>query len=143
MPSKLDEAENWRETAGIVPPDGRRFWITEDMITRDKNGAPNPWFGTHTVASVFFGRSAAWLRVRMRPVEGEWPDSQLVLDGKPLEIFRSRGNDRQFSLLDIERAAHALLENGSGSLDRYRFALTIQAVVIAARQRHILKDWQL
>jgi hypothetical protein len=138
MPTGLDGIENWESAAGIVPPDGRRFWISEDMIERGDDGAPTPWFGTHTVASVFFGRSAAWLRVRMRPTP-DWPHSQLVLDGRPLEIFRSGSRDRQFSLLDIEQAAHALLQ--TGSLDRYRFAATIQVVVWAARQRRMLKDW--
>lgn len=138
MPTTLDAIEDWQEMAGILPPDGRRFWITEDMITRDEHGAPDPWYSTNTVASLFFGRSAAWLRVRMRQ-DDEWPQSQLVLDGQPIEIYRSTSQDRQFSLLNIERAAHALLANGS--LDRYRFACTIQMVIWAARQRRILKDF--
>jgi hypothetical protein len=138
MPTGLDDIEDWREQAGIIPPDGRRFWITEDMVTYDPGGKPSPWYGTHTVAEVFFGRSAAWLRVRMRPTD-EWPDSHLTLDGQPLGIFRSESGDRQFSLLDIERTAHALFEKGS--LDRYRFAVTIKSVTWAARQRRWLKDW--
>ena len=146
MPTKLDElAEGeWMQAAGIRPPDGRRFWITEDMIGRDARGAPEPWFGTHAVATVFFGRSAAWLRVRMRPDPAKgWPDSQLVLDGQPLSVYRSGSQDRQFSLLDIERIAHALLTNGSGSLDRYRFAGAVKVVVAVARQHRVLKDWYL
>jgi hypothetical protein len=114
---------------------GRRFWLTEEMIPRGKNGASRPWFSTHTVATVFIGRSAAWLRVRMRQGE-EWPDSELVLDGQPLDIHRSPTGDRQFSLRDIEMTAHALRE--SGSIDDERFTCMIEMVIWCARQNGML-----
>jgi hypothetical protein len=113
----------------------RRFWLSEDMIPRGKNGASRPWFSTHTVATVFIGRSAAWLRVRMRQSE-EWPDSELVLDGVPLDVHRSPTGDRQFSLADIEKTAHALRE--SGSIDEERFICMIEAVTWVARQYSLL-----
>lgn len=126
--ANLFEDVNWH------PPE-RRFWITEDMIKRGKKGAPQPWFSTHTVATVFIGRSAAWLRVRMRQSE-EWPESELVLDGKPLDIHRSPTGDRQFSLLDIERTAHSLRE--SNSIDEERFTCMIMQVTWCARQNGML-----
>ena len=116
------------------PPE-RRFWLSEDMITRGKKGESKPWYSTHTVATVFIGRSAAWLRVRMRQSE-EWPESELVLDGKPLDIHRSPTGDRQFSLRDIEMTAHALHE--SGSIDESRFICMIEMVIWCARQNGML-----
>jgi hypothetical protein len=120
-------------------PPGRRFWITEEMIAtgRGKNGEPRPWFSTHTVATVFLGRSAAWLRVRMRQSE-EYPNSELILDGVPLDIHRSATGDRQFSLRDIEMTAHALRE--SGSIDDERFICMIELVTWVARQYGLLGD---
>jgi hypothetical protein len=119
-------------------PPGRRFWITDAMMTTTgKRGEPRPWFSTHTVATVFIGRSAAWLRVRMRSTE-EFRDSELVLDGVPLDIHRSATGDRQFSLADIERTAHALRE--SGSIDDERFICMIMQVVWVARQYGLLGD---
>ncbi len=118
------------------PPE-RRFWLTEEMIPRGKNGSPKPWYSTHSVATIFIGRSAAWLRVRMRQSE-EWPDSELVLDGRLLDIHRSPTGDRQFSLADIERTAHALRE--SGSIDDARFVCMVMMVVWCARQNGLLGD---
>jgi hypothetical protein len=116
-------------------PPARRFWLTEEMIVRGKNGASRPWYSTHTVATVFIGRSAAWLRVRMRQTE-EYQESELVLDGVPLDIHRSPTGDRQFSLRDIEMTAHALRE--SGSIDEARFICMIEMVAWCARQNGLL-----
>lgn len=122
--------ENWH-------PPGRRFWVTEEMITRGKKDEPKPWYSTHTVATVFIGRSAAWLRVKMRQSD-EFPHSQLILDGVALDIHRSPTGDRQFSLADIERTAHALHEGGA--IDDKRFACMIMMVVWSARQNGLPVD---
>lgn len=114
---------------------GREFWITDEMITRGKKGEPKPWYSTHTVATVFIGRSAAWLRVRMRTSE-EHPESELVLNGKALDIHRSPTGDRQFSLADIEKTAHALYN--SGAIDEDRFVCMIELVIWSARQNGML-----
>jgi len=135
--ARAQRARNLYERVQWHPP-GRRFWITEDMITTGKDGSgPRPWFSTHTVATVFLGRSAAWLRVRMRQSE-EFPYSELILDGVPLDIHRSVTGDRQFSLRDIEMTAHALRE--SGSIDDERFICMIQAVCWVARQYGLLGE---
>lgn len=118
-------------------PPGRRFWVTEEMLGEGKKGEPKPWFSTHTVATTFIGRSAAWLRVKMRQSD-EYPDSQLVLDGKALDIHRSATGDRQFSLRDIEMTAHALHE--SGAIDDHRFVCMIMLVVWEARQNNMPVD---
>lgn len=118
-------------------PPGRRFWITDDLLKTGKGGAPQPWYSTHTVATNYIGRSAAWLRVRMRQSE-EYPDSQLVLDGKPLDIHRSPTGDRQFSLADIEKTAYALRE--ADAIDEHRFVCMIMLVVWEARQYGLLGD---
>jgi hypothetical protein len=121
-------------------PPGREFWITPDMIVVGKKGESKPWFSTHTVATVFIGRSAAWLRVRMRTSD-DWPDSELVLDGTwkgMYDIHRSATGDRQFSLRDIELTAHALRR--SGSIDEDRFVCMIMSVVWCARQYGLLAE---
>jgi hypothetical protein len=118
-------------------PPGREFWITDEMA-QVKEGSPRPWFSTHTVATVFIGRSAAWLRVRMRQSE-DWPDSELIdASGVPLDIHRSPTGDRQFSLADIEQTAYALRR--SGSIDERRFICMIEMVVWCARQCGLLGD---
>lgn len=119
-------------------PPGREFWITGDMIERGRKGEPKPWFSTHTVATVFIGRSAAWLRVRMRQSE-DYPDSELIDEhGVPLDIHRSPTGDRQFSLADIEKTAYALRR--SASIDEKRFVCMIMLVVWCARQNAVLGD---
>jgi hypothetical protein len=135
MPPRAKTGENPFENVQWHPPE-REFWITDDMIVRGKRGEPKPWYSTHTVATVFIGRSAAWLRVRMRQSEA-FPDSELVLDGKPLDIHRSPTGDRQFSLADIEKTAHAL--RNSGSIDDGRFICMIMMVVWCARQNGLLE----
>lgn len=122
---------------GSVQPPGRRFWITDEMAPGDRAGAPKPWFSTHTVATVFLGRSPAWLRVRMRKSE-EYPQSMLVLDGKPIDIHRSSSDDRQFSLADIERTVHALYL--LGDITEERFAGAIMMVLWCARQHGLFKE---
>jgi hypothetical protein len=129
-------ARNWLGAANLLPPDGRRFWLLSYMVGHDeKTGEPKPSFGTNTVAVVFFGRSAAWLRVRLRP-SADYPHSRLALDGRPLQVYLSRSKDRKFSLLDIERAAHALIADGS--LDQDRFTCTMALVIWCARQWKML-----
>lgn len=120
-------------------PPGRESWITDDMLAeRGKKSEPKPWFSTHTVATVFIGRSAAWLRVRMRQSE-DYPESELVDEnGVPLDIHRSPTGDRQFSLADIERTAYALRR--SESIDEKRFICMIKMVVWCARQNAVLGD---
>jgi hypothetical protein len=78
-----------------------------------------PWFSTNTVATVFFGRSAAWLRKCMRG------------QGFP-EISRTAAGDRQFSLDDIAKAAYTL--RLSGGIDDEQLADAIQMTEACARQ---------
>ena len=68
----------------------------------------------------------------------DYPDSMLVLDGRPLEIHRSATGDRQFSLADIERTAHALHENGA--IDDHRFECMIMLALWSARQNNMPVD---
>lgn len=115
--------------APLSPPDGRRFWIT--ALRHDEEGVPRPTFSTSVVATAFFGRSSAWLRVRMRP-SPEHPHGELVLDGKPLDIRRSDADDRQFSLQDIEMSAHALHQNGAIDVKRLSAVLAMTAACAVA-----------
>jgi hypothetical protein len=115
--------------APLSPPGGQRFWITPDMLHFNSSGSERPTFSTSVVATAFFGRSSAWLRVRMRPSGGH-PHGELVLDGQPLEIRRSAADDRRFSLRDIEMAAHALRQNDA--IDDKRLSAVLAMVVSCA-----------
>jgi hypothetical protein len=117
------------EFSPLSPPGGARFWISEEKLRYTETGDPRPAFSTAVVATAFFGRSSAWLRVKMRPSES-CPYGELVLDGKPLEIRRSDADDRRFSLLDIERAAHALRQ--VGAIDDKRLSAVLASVVACA-----------
>jgi hypothetical protein len=92
-------------------PQGRRFWVLDDMIPLDARGLPKPAFTVHETAKLFFGMSSSWLRLLMRPSD-DFPMSRLVLDGKPIEIRRKYPEEdesaRLFTLADIEPMAHSI-----------------------------------
>ena len=105
-------------------PEGRRFWIEHGMIPLDRQGLPSPNFTVHETAKLFFAKSSSWLRLIMRVTE-EYPLSRLVLDGKPMDIRRKRGNDsaRLFTLADIEPMAYSIFEFALAEIDAERKAL--------------------
>lgn len=123
----------------LTPPD-RRFWLDPETIP------DTPTFKVKEVAQIFFGKSVDWLRWRMRPddkrvtdprtgktkvIPGEHPEGFFVLDGVPLEFGRTASNSRYFTLADIERMVHALLQQGS--IDGRTANLSMRMVVTCAR----------
>jgi hypothetical protein len=120
---------------GIAPPD-RRFWVTDDMIPRDREELPYPRFNVIQTATIFFAKSDSWLRMLMR-------EGQFILDGAPLEFRRiptgnPRGDPRYFTLADIEQMAYALAQQGR--INEHTLTCAIQLVKWEARAHGILKD---
>lgn len=92
-------------------PQGRRFWVEQDMLKYGRDGLPDPHFNVEETAKMFYGMSGSWLRFRMRPND-DHPLTWLVLDGKPIEILRKNPDDEQshrvFVLSDMEPIAWSL-----------------------------------
>lgn len=118
-------------TADLTHPEGKRFWLDDDMFDLDKEGMHVPRFSVQEVAKSFFGQSADWLRWRMRPSRprsdevSSHPEGYFLLDGKPMDFKRLKVNPnskkagdpnastaRYYTLADIERMAHALGQQG-------------------------------
>jgi hypothetical protein len=103
----------------ISPQDGRPFWLTEDMLPLDREGNQKPSFKVAEVASTFFARSPDWLR---------WVSSKndFKINGEPLEIQRTESGSRRYTLVDIERLAHALFQ--ADKIDTRQFVGVINIV---------------
>jgi hypothetical protein len=112
----------------LAPPSGR-FWLHAEDFRRGRDGKIKPSFSTSVVATAFFGRSAAWMRKAMRP-DADRPAGSLILDGRPFSVARSEADDRKFSLVDIERVAHALRQQDV--IDDARLAAAVASVVSCA-----------
>lgn len=124
--------ESVRRTGGAVvpdimsdvrPPHGRRFWVTEEMVAQSTDRKKNvrPIFTITQVASVFFARSSDWIRY----IDGLGEDG-FYLDGHKLMPARTESAARYYTLADVEKMAHALLNNDR--IDPMQFAGTINIV---------------
>jgi hypothetical protein len=103
----------------ISPPDGRPFWLTEDMLPLGRDDKPRPTFKVAEVASTFFARSPDWLRW----VSGK---NDFRINGELLEIQRTDSGSRRYTLVDIERLAHALFQ--AEKIDTRQFVGVINIV---------------
>lgn len=131
------DREGTRRVAGTVtpdparlvmdanPPDGRRFWLTDEMLPRDRQGDVKPTFSIAGVAKVFFARSPDWLRWLNTQHKKEGSEEIFTLDGHPLEIKRTESGNRTWTLVDVERLAHALLQHGKIKVDAFVTTINI------------------
>ena len=104
------------------PPGGRRFWLTDDMLPKGRRGQVKPSFKITEVTKVFFARSADWLRW----IEQDDQSGQVFsIAGEPLEIKRTETGNRSYTLVDVERLAHALLEHRKITVDQFIAAINI------------------
>lgn len=92
------------------------FMVTEAMINeRDWSRGQAPFYRVDEVAKFFFGMSASWLRLKLRPDE-DHPDTWFVMRGKRIDFRRNDpGKDdssRVFTLADIEPMAWSLYRFG-------------------------------
>jgi hypothetical protein len=122
-------------------PEGRRFWVTPEMLRYGRDGLPEPHFNVVETAKFYFGMSGSWLRFRMRPDEGH-PLTWLVLDDQPMEILRKNPDDEQshrvFTLADMEPIAWSLYRFEQQDIDRARGELSaahqVQLAELTAKQ---------
>lgn len=118
-------------------------FIFEDIpsyIVTDK-GVEVPTFAIGEVSKCFFGRSPHWIRwceksgllvLHGKDVSGDRRTKKVVQKGKRVDVELPRS----YHLADIELIAHALMQNGTISLDQ--FVLAIAAVRNVALQWRIL-----
>lgn len=94
----------------VTPPDGRRYWLEREMLPQGRLGQIKPTFKIGEVARIFFARSPDWLRW-LDGKKHEPSGGVFELEGKPLEVERTDAGARIYTLVDVERIAHALLEH--------------------------------
>lgn len=123
-------------TTHVIPPRGREYWLTNDMMPTTRLGEVKPSFKIAEVAKIFFARSADWLRWLGAQQEKE--GGILELKGKPLEIRRTTSGSRTYTLVDAERIAHALLEHGK--IDGTQFVTAINIIRWTAFNYKILTE---
>ena len=103
--------------------------VTEKMIEdRDWERKPGPFYRVTEMAKIFFGMSASWLRLKMKP-DKTHPDTWFTVNGKPMD-FRRLDRDkidsaRVFWLSDVELMAYSLLAYGAIKEDRLNKILAI------------------
>jgi len=96
--------------------------VTEEMITsRDWDRRPGPFYRVNDVSKFFFGMSASWLRLKMKP-DSKHPDTWFTVNGEPMEFRRLDENKtdsaRVFWLSDVELMAYSLFAFGWEDRDR-------------------------
>lgn len=123
-------------TTHVIPPRGRKYWLTEDMMPTTRLGQVKPSFKIAEVAKMFFARSADWLRWLGAQQDKE--GGVLELEGAPLEIRRTTSGSREYSLADVERLANALLEHGK--IDGVQFITAINIMLHVALNYRILDE---
>lgn len=107
----------------LTPPGGRQFWLEEGMLPQDRLGNIKPTFKIGEVAKVFFARSPDWLR--WLSTQNEQGGGIFELGGQPLTVRRTTSEARIYTLVDVERLAHALLEHGRIDMQQFTSAINI------------------
>lgn len=113
------------DVSGLTPPDGRRFWITQEMLPITRQGQVKPVFAITQLAKVFFARSADWVRWLSSLTDEDGLEEVFTLDGEPLVIQRTDAGNRFYTLVDVERVTHALLEHGRIDVQQFIGAINI------------------
>jgi hypothetical protein len=129
------------ERFGLIPQEdpktGMVFFLWDNMFHRTEDGIPIPNYTVQETAKVFFGRGPDWLRWRYRPANN-YPDGYFVLKGTILEAKRTESGNRYYTLADIERMAHALVENNA--IDGQQLSIILQLILLQARLHRVIKD---
>lgn len=123
-------------TMDINPPGGRMFWLEDEMLPSGRQGQVKPVFRISEVAKVFFARSADWLR--WLGTQHDADGGIFELDGRELTIKRTETGNRTYTLVDVERLAHALLQHGR--IDGQQFVACINLIRWMAYSYKILKE---
>jgi hypothetical protein len=115
----------------------REFFMWDNMFTLNENGQPLPAYTVQETAKLFFGKGPDWLRWRYRPAN-HYPKGYFVLDDVVLEPKRTETGNRYYTLADIERMAHALVENGA--IDGAKFSIVLQLVLLQAVMHRVIEE---
>lgn len=102
-------------TFSVEPPGGRKYWLDESMLPLDKLGKVKPTFRIGEVARIFFARSSDWLRLM----------GQQQSDDSVLDVKRTESGSRIYTLVDVEKIAHTLLEAERISMRQFVGAISI------------------
>lgn len=121
------------------PETGRSFFLWDHMFARNEEGHPLPAYTVQETSKVFFGRGPDWLRWRYRPANN-YPQGYFVLDGVILEPKRTEKGNRYYTLADVERMAHALVENNA--IDGEQLSIILQLVLLQARLHRVIQGVQ-
>lgn len=105
-------------TMNVEPPDGRKYWLEQDMLPQDRLKRVKPTFKIGEVAKIFFARSPDWLRWLGHQQEEGTP-------GSVLEVNRTKSGSRIYTLVDVERIAHTLLEHKRIDIRQFTGAISI------------------
>jgi hypothetical protein len=129
-------------TEGTEPNFQVEIMVTEEMIaSRDWDRKPGPFYRVNDVAKFFFGMSASWLRLKMKPDRGH-PLTWFVVDDAPMEFRRldeeKTDSARVFWLSDIELMAYSLYV--FDSIDQERLDLILALVRLTGRLYNLFGD---
>jgi hypothetical protein len=117
------------------PESGRVFFLWDHMFSRNEEGIPLPHYTVQETAKVFFGRGPDWLRWRYRPAT-HYPQGYFVLGNTVLEPKRTEKGNRYYTLADIERMAHALVQNNA--MDGEQLLIVLQLVLLQAQVHRVI-----
>lgn len=121
------------------PESGRSFFLWDSMFDRNSDGLPLPQYTVQETSKLFFGKGSDWLRWRYRPANN-YPQGYFVLDGTILEPKRTEKGNRYYTLADIERMAHALVENKA--IDGEKFSVVLQLILLQAILHGVIREVQ-
>lgn len=119
------------------PASDRDFFMWDNMFDQNEYGQPLPAYTVQETAKLFFGKGPDWLRWRYRPANN-FPQGYFVLDDVVLEPKRTATGNRYYTLADIERMAHALVENGA--IDGAKFSIVLQLVLLQAVMHRVIEE---
>lgn len=124
-------------TAQKDPESDREFFMWDHMFAQNESGQPLPAYTVQETAKLFFGKGPDWLRWRYRPAN-HYPQGYFVLDDIVLEPKRTETGNRYYTLADIERMAHALVENGA--IDGTKFSIVLQLILLQAVMHRVIEE---
>lgn len=119
------------------PGSDRMFFMWDHMFELNEPGQPLPAYTVQETAKLFFGMGPDWLRWRYRPAKS-FPQGYFVLDDVVLEPKRTSTGNRYYTLADVERMAHALVENGA--IDGAKFSIILQLVLLQAVLHRVIEE---
>lgn len=129
------------KTFGVKPQKDPKFnmsfYLWDTMFPKSESGMPSPTYTVQETAKLFFGKGSDWLRWRYREAPN-YPNGYFVLNGIVLEPKRTEAGNRYYTLADIERMAHALVENHA--IDPEQLVYIIQMVLMQAKINHIIGE---